>query len=144
MRSIESIIKKVATEKFSNYSYVFDDWTSADARLERLNYPAILCVLPVGGQTEVKNGKVYDTESIAIAFLDIAPRDADGEENQAIYTRMKAHGARFIHELVKTREFDGLDGKQPYQTIIEKLSTIVTGVMYSLTITQNIGGCING
>lgn len=144
METIEKIIKGVATEKFGGFSYVFDDWETADEKLERLSYPAILCVLPASGMIEIKNGRVYDTENIALAFLDIAPRDADGEENEEVYTRMKVSGARFINELVKSRKFEGLDGRQQYQTIIERLSSIVSGVMYSLTLTQAIGGCEDG
>lgn len=144
METIEKIIKGVATEKFAGFSYVFDDWETADEKLDRLSYPAILCVLPASGMIEVRNGRVYDTENIALAFLDIAPRDADGEENEEVYTRMKVAGARFINELIKSRKFEGLDGRQQYQTIIERLSSIVSGVMYSLTLTQAIGGCEDG
>lgn len=144
MKTIEKIIKGVATEKFGDFSYVFDDWETADEKLDRLSYPAILCVLPASGMIEVRNGRVYDTENIALAFLDIAPRDADGEENEEVYTRMKVAGARFINELIKSRKFEGLDGRQQYQTIVERLSSIVSGVMYSLTLTQAIGGCEDG
>ena len=144
MATSESVIKSIAQERFKGFSYVFDDWTTADARLEKLDYPAILCILPVSGTTEIRNGRVFDTENIALAFLDIAPRDADGEENEEVYTRMKVAGARFIHELMKSRQFEGLEGRQQYQTIIERLSSIVSGVMYSLTLTQAIGGCADG
>lgn len=144
METIESIIKVVVEEHFNGFSYVFDDWATADAKLDKVSYPAILCVVPVSGMTEVRNGRIYDTENIAIAFLDIAPRDADGEENEAVYTRMKVAGARFIEQLRRTRKFEGLDGKQQYQTIVERLASIVTGVMYTLTLTQTIGGCVDG
>lgn len=144
METIERAIKEVATEKFGSFSYVFDDWTRADRRLEKMEYPAIVCILPSSGMTEVRNGKVYDTENIALAFLDVAPRDADGEENEEVYTRMKAAGASFIDHLARSRKFEGLDGRQQYETIIERLSSIVTGVMYSLTLTQAIGGCLDG
>ena len=144
MKTIESIIKNIAKEKFSDFSYVFDNWLNADRVLEGLNYPAILCVLPVSGQTEIKNGKVYDTENIAIAFLDLAPRGADGTDNAEIYNRMKVAGASFIKALIDSRCFDGLDGAQYYDTICEQLSTIVSGVMYSLRLTQRIGDCMNG
>lgn len=39
--TIESVIKAIADEHFKDFSYVFDDWTSADERLE-LDVPHFL------------------------------------------------------------------------------------------------------
>ena len=142
--NIESIIKQIAEEKFSGYSYLFENWYDADTKLERMNYPAIVCIVPSSGATEIKNGRIYDKENIALCFLDKAPRNAEGEDNAEIYTRMKADGAKFIHALNKTRAFLPLDGELYYDMICERLSSVVTGVMYSLTIKQAIGECMNG
>lgn len=141
MATIREIIRHTAAEQFPDWTYLFEDWTAADAKLEKLTYPAILCVMPASGQTEVKNGRVYDTVNIAIAFLDIVPRDADGEDNGAVIDRMKVAGANLIRTLNNSHAFEPLEGKQPYETIIERTSSIVSGVMYSLQLSQKIGEC---
>lgn len=142
MVTIESILKQIAEEHFKGYSYVFDNWLDADAKLEHLDYPAIVCVMPVSGRTNFRNGRVYDTENIALAFLDLAPRGAEGEDNEEVYSRMKVAGARFIDCVNKTRVFEPIDNVT-YDVICEGLSTVVSGIMYQLTITQRIGDCGN-
>jgi hypothetical protein len=46
-----------------------------------------------------------------------------------------------IRAINQSHQFETLEGQQYYETIIERLSTIVSGVMYSLQLTQSIGGC---
>lgn len=141
MATIREILKDMATELFPDFTYLFEDWETADTKMEKLEYPAIIAVIPASGTTEVKNGRVYDTVNIAIAFLDTAPRGAEGDDNGIVIDRMKVAGAVLINKINRSRLFEPLEGKQSYETIIEKLSTIVSGVMYSLTLTQKIGEC---
>lgn len=140
MVSIEETIKDIASKCLPTYSYVFDNWYDADARLEHLTYPAILCVMPTSGQTTIKNGRVYDTEYIAVALLDEVPRGAEGEDHELVYSRMKEAGAGLIRAINGTGIFAPIE-RVDYSIICEKLSTIVSGVMYSLTLTQRVGGC---
>ena len=84
---------------------------------------------------------VYDTVNVALAYLDTVPRAAEGEENGECIDRMKVAGARMIRAINQSHQFEPLEGQQYYETIIERLSTIVSGVMYSLQLTQSIGGC---
>ena len=97
-------------------------------KLEKLSYPAIVCILPTGGETKIQNGRVYDTEYLALAFLDKAPRHAEGEENAEVYNRMKVAGWTFIERM--------------NDTICERLATVVTGVMFSLTLKEREGRCV--
>lgn len=143
MKTIEQTIQELAEGYFPTYSYVFETWQDADTQLERLSFPAIVCVVPVSGSTSIKHGKVYDTENVAIAFLDAATRDADGKDNAEVYNRMKMAGAKFIRALNATKQYEPI-GNAPYQTICEQMATIVTGVMYTLTIKQELGECDNG
>ena len=48
MKSIEQTIREIAAEHFPTFTYVFENWEDADTKLERLEYPAIVCVLPTG------------------------------------------------------------------------------------------------
>lgn len=140
-KTIRETLKELATEQFPDWTYLFEDWETADTKLERLEYPAIVCVVPASGTTEIRNGRVYDTVNVALAFLRTVPRGAEGEDNGEAIDEMKVAGARMIAAINKSHKFEPLEGQQYYETIIERFSTIVSGVMYSLQLTQSIGGC---
>lgn len=141
MATIRETLKQLAGETLPQYTYLFEDWDTADTKLEKLSYPAIVAVIPASGTTEIRNGKVYDTVNVAVAFLDTVPKGAEGEDNGGCIDRMKMAGAKMIRAINKSHQFEPLEGQQYYETIIERLSTIVSGVMYSLQLTQSIGGC---
>ena len=141
MNTIEKTVKEIAKEQFDGFSYVFDTWDKADTRLERLEFPAIVCIMPVSGTTTIRNGRVTDTENIGLAFLDIAPRGADGEDNEEVYTRMKEQGARFIAAINASRKIEPIE-QAYYDVICERMSSIVSGIMYQLQIKQTIGNCV--
>lgn len=145
MKTIENILKTIKNESLPKFSWVFDSWMDADTQLDRIKvFPAMVVILPTSGSTEVRNGKVYDKENIAIAFIDLAKRDSTGEESAEIYNQMKLAGARYINSLVKSRMFEGLEGENIYETIYERGSSIYTGVLYTLQVKQAIGECIDG
>ncbi len=141
MATISETLKQIAGETFPEWTYLFEDWETADTKLEKLSYPAIVCIIPASGTTEIRNGKVYDTVNVALAFLDTVPRGAEGEDNGEAIDRMKVAGAKMIRAINASHQFEPLEGQQYYETIIERFSTIVSGVMYSLQLTQSIGGC---
>ena len=139
--SIEEKIKRVAeSPAFSGYSYVFENWYDASTAVSRVSLPAIITILPASGNVLFRNGRTYDTENIAIAFVDKVPRNANGEDNAAAYNRMKAVGLDFIRALNASGYFEPLAEQQPYQVICEQLSDIVTGVFFSLQL-QERGRC---
>lgn len=141
MATIRQTLRQLAGDTFPEYTYLFEDWNTADTKLEKLDYPAIVCIIPASGTTEIRNGKVYDTVNVALAFLDTVPRGAEGEDNGEAIDRMKVAGAKMIRAINDSHQFEPLEGQQYYETIIERLSTIVSGVMYSLQLTQRIGEC---
>ena len=140
--SIEEKIRELVSEKFPGFSYVFEDWGTADVVMERVDLPAIICVLPVVGRLVFKNGRVRDSENSAFAFVDKVERDANGEDNEAVYTRMKEVAGDFLSELMKCGFFEPLEDGVPYQTIYESLSVNVTGVFVELTLKEVIGRCL--
>lgn len=137
----EERIEHIATEKFSDYSFVLEDWYSADAAVERLTLPAIICLLPVSGSVEERNGRSYDTVNIALAFIKAVPHDADGRENDKAFNEMKDTGRSFIAELNRCGYFEPVTGPVNYYTIYEDLSSIVTGVYFELTLKEKQGRC---
>lgn len=139
MKSIEQTIREAAA-KMQGYTYIYETWEDADAKLETMTFPAIVCVMPTSGTTTIRNGRIYDTENVALAFLDSVPRNAEGEDNGEVINAMKAAGAKFFDLLNKSGELEPLSSI-PYEVVCEQLSTIVSGVIFQPAISQNIGYC---
>jgi hypothetical protein len=140
--SVEKKLKQIADGHFTGWSWVFDDWKSADRVLAKVEMPAIVCLMPVGGEMTFRRGKVWDSEDVALCFIDKVPRDADGEDNEAVYSRMKREAMRFVGVMNKSGLFEPVEGGVRYDTIIEGTANVLTGVMMSLTIKENEALCL--
>lgn len=140
--SVEKKLKQIADGHFTCWSWVFDDWKSADRVLAKVEMPAIVCLMPVGGEMTFRRGKVWDSEDVALCFIDKVPRDADGEDNEAVYSRMKREAMRFVGAMNKSGLFEPVEGGVRYDTIIEGTANVLTGVMMSLTIKENEALCL--
>ncbi len=140
--SIEDKVREIAESKFPDYSYVFENWTGADEAVDKIDLPAIISILPVGGRLEFRNGRVRDRENCAIAFIDKVVRDADGDDNEEVYTAMKEVAGDFIQALNKSGYFEPIDDEVRYTTIYESMSTNVTGVFVELTLREQVGRCV--
>lgn len=140
--SIESKIREIAKEKFPNFSYVFEDWNGAAEQIDRVSLPAIVCVLPVGGHLLFNRGTVKDREDCMLAFVNKVTRDANGEDNEKVYSAMKESAASFITAMNKSRYFEPIDGSVKYTTILESASAYFTGVCVELTLKELQGTCL--
>lgn len=140
--SIESKIREIAEEKFAGFSYVFEDWNGAAEKIDRVTLPAIVCVLPAGGAFNFSRGRVKDKEDCMIAFVDKVSRDANGEDNEEVYSRMKEKAIKFVMALNESRYFETIDGSVRYTTILESASAYFTGVFVELTLKELEGGCL--
>ena len=79
---IEDKIRQIAEDKFPEYSYIFEDWNAAAEVADRVRLPAIICILPVGGQLNMAHGMLRDSEDLALAFVEKVARDANGGGRQ--------------------------------------------------------------
>lgn len=140
--SIEDKIREIAETHFSDYSYVFEDWNGASVVVDKVPLPAIVCLLPVSGYMEYNRGLIKDCENLAIAFIDKVVRDANGYDNEGVYTRMKQTAARFIKAMNDSRYFEPFGGKIKYHTIYESASAYFTGVFVELDVKDLAGTCL--
>jgi hypothetical protein len=138
--SIEEKIAAIAAgDEFAQYTYIFDNLYRIDERVNTSVLPALLCTLPRDGVIEIRNGRVYDTETIKLGFVDIIPHDANGEDNAEVYNRMKALGIQFIMAMRKSGMF-GQVTTLGYTVEVAQFSNIVTGVFFDIQV-QDIGRC---
>ncbi len=140
--SIENNIREIAAKEFQDYSYVFEDWNGASEVLDRVDLPAIICILPVGGNLTFKRGMVKDSEDVLLAFVDKVVRDADGSDNEEVYSKMKSVAASFVSAMNSSGVFEPVDGDVRYSTILEAGSSYFTGVFLELTVKELKGGCV--
>lgn len=140
--SIESKIREIAESKFGNFSYVFEDWNGAATVIDDVALPAIVCILPTGGYLDLSHGLVKDKENLMLAFVDKVERDANGDDNERVYTEMKRVAARFLKAINDSRYFDPIDGDVRYTTIYESASAYFTGVFVELTLKELQGRCL--
>lgn len=139
---IEGKIREIAESQFPSYSYVFEDWNGAAEQIDRVTLPAIVCILPIGGHLQFGRGMVKDSEDCIIAFVDKLPRDADGYDNERVYSAMKSCAAKFITAMNDSHYFEPIDGNVKYATILESASAYYTGVFVELTLKELKGVCV--
>ena len=144
MMNIAEKIEEICADKLCDYTFILDNWYDADRKLARLDLPAIICVLPVSGAIELKNGRRKFSQNIAIAFVDKVRRDASGDDNNEVTNKMMNAAALFIEGFNACGAFESLDGKQNVSMIYEGTSTIVSGVMLDINVTELNGECYDG
>ena len=140
--SIEDKLREIVGAKFSGYSYVFEDWNGADRVLNKVALPAIICILPTGGYMDVGATGIKDSEDLLLAFVDKVARDADGDDNEKVYTRMKGVARSFIVAMNESYYFAPIGGQVRYTTILESGATNITGVLVELSVKERQGGCV--
>lgn len=140
--TIEDKVREIVGEHFSGFSFVFEDWNTADTKLDKVELPAIIMVLPVSGVLQFgQHGRIKDAENTIVAFVDKVPKEADGRDNEVVYNEMKVAAREFVRRLNESGYFNYIQGDVPYNTIIEQLSSIVTGVALQLQLKELVGRC---
>ena len=140
--TIEDKVREIVGEYFSGFSFVFEDWNTADTKLDKVELPAIIMILPVSGVLQFgQHGRIKDAENTIVAFVDKVPKEADGRDNETVYNEMKVAAREFVRRLNESGYFNYIQGDVPYNTIIEQLSSIVTGVALQLQLKELVGRC---
>ena len=85
------------------------------------------------------NGRIYDREYVSVAFIDKVTRDASGDDQRAVFERMKDAAMAFIRACNNSGYFQGVYSWS-YDVIYNQLASIVTGVMLTLEVEDN-GTC---
>lgn len=135
--TIDEAIKAIATsEEFKDFTYVFNDWWDQDQSISRVKLPVIAHILPDGGTMRMHNGRIYDREEVAIAFLDKVPRDASGDDQRLVYERMKDASKAFVRALNKSGNFAPVTSWS-YRLPYNQMASIVSGVFIILQIEDN-------
>lgn len=132
MTTVEQKIKSIV-DKMEGLTYVFDNWQTANLRLDKLPFPAVVNVLPVSGRFNMGKNQLKDYPNMLIAFLDKTDFDFDGEDNDLIVEKCKNLAREFILRANESRLFEYIEGDIYYSVVYDKLDVNVTGVVIELT-----------
>lgn len=144
MMSIEDRIKSIAErDKFKNYSFVCDDMKGIDRALSLSDLPAITEVLTEEGSFSFSKGLCKDKEKLIFAFIDKVDMDADGEDNKAVTSKMKALAVSFISEIMKDSFFEVINCEDiKYYPMYKEMADNLTGISVYLEIKERVGTCV--
>lgn len=136
-----SVERKIASvvETMGNLTYVFDNWHTANFRLDKESLPAVINVLPVSGVMNVTDRKLRDFPNCMLAFVDKADFDFDGKDNDEILERCKNLAIEFILTANASRLFEPISGDVRYSVLYDKLDVNVTGVVIELQLREKQG-----
>lgn len=137
--SVESKINKVIQIMDSGLTYIFDNWATANIRLDKLPFPAVINVLPVSGAFNVTARRMKDYPNCMLAFIDKTDLDFDGTENDAVLERCKNLAMEFILTANDSGLFDPIEGDVPYSVIYDKLDVNVTGIVIEIQLKEKQG-----
>lgn len=136
--SVEAKIHAIV-KQMSNVNYVFENWTTANVKADKIDYPAVINVLPVSGSINLNKNKLRDYPNCIIAFVDKTDLDFDGTENESIVDKCKALAMEFILTANASGLFEQIDGDIPYSVIYDQLDVNVTGVSIELQLKETQG-----
>ena len=134
-QSVERKIASVAA-KLEGVTYLYDNWATANVRLDRLEFPAIINLLPVSGQFDISRTTLRDCPDCMIAFADKTRFDFDGVENDEVIERCKALAVRFIRELNRSGLFEWTSTDIHYSVFYDKLDVNITSKVVELRLQE--------
>ena len=133
--SVERKIASVA-EKLEGVTELFDNWATANVRLDKLPLPASINLLPISGKFVISRTQLRDSPNCMIAFADKAKFDFDGVENDEVIERCKGYAVQFIRELNRSELFEWVSDEVPYSVFYDKLDVNVTGIVIELKLKE--------
>lgn len=133
--TVEAKIKSIV-EEMKGITYIFDNWATANVRLDSSAMPAVLNLLPVSGRFNLGKTQLKDFPNCMIAFIDKSDLDFDGTENDGIIERCKNLAKEFILRLNASGLFEHVDDDIPYSVIYDKLDVNLTGVVIEMQLKE--------
>ena len=138
MTTVEAKIKSIV-EQMEGVTYIFENWATANVKLDNVSLPAILNVLPASGTFNLGKTQLKDYPYCMIAFIDKSDLDFDGTENDGIIERCKNLAKEFILRLNTSDLFEPVDGDILYSVIYDKLDVNVTGIVIEAQLKESRG-----
>lgn len=136
--TVESKIKSIV-EKMEGLTYIFDNWQTANVKLDSAQLPAVINVLPISGKFNLGRQQLKDFPSCMLAFVDKTEFDFNGADNDKIIESCKDRAKEFIIRVNESGEFEDIEGDINYSVIYDRMDVNVTGIVISITLKETKG-----
>lgn len=132
--SVERKIASIAEQL--GITYLYDNWATANVRLDKEKMPVMINVLPVSGKFSLSRVQIRDCPNCMLAFADLAELDFDGVDNDEVIECCKSHAIDFIKGLNNSGLFEPVDGDITYSVFYDKLDVNITGIVIELQLKE--------
>lgn len=125
--------------------YIYDEWGRVNLHADRLPIGSIVVVetLPTNGEIDTTFAPVVKTSRTAIfAFLKHCDLDFKGVEVGEIIEEMLAIAKQYVLLLDQSGEFEPLDGRIEWNSVVDFLDANMAGVRLTLELKELKGGCV--
>jgi hypothetical protein len=138
MTTVEQKIKSIV-DKMEGITYIFDNWRTANVKLDKVPLPAVINILPVSGSFNLSKNQIKDFPNCLIAFVDKIDLDFDGTEADQKVELCKSYAKEFILRLNESGLFEYVDGDIYYSTTYDRLDVNVAVVAIELKLKEKQG-----
>lgn len=125
--------------------YIYDEWGRVNLHADRLPIGSSVVVetLPTNGEIDTTFAPVVKTSRSAIfAFLKHCDLDFKGVEVGEIIEEMLAIAKQYVLLLDQSGEFEPLDGRIEWNSVVDFLDANMAGVRLTLELKELKGGCV--
>lgn len=132
--TVEEKVRKIVEQM--GVTYLFENWQAANVRLDKMQLPAVMYVLPASGNLNVGLMQMKDFPNCMIAFMDKTKHDFSGEENDMVIERCKSLAREFILNVNRSGMFEPVQGDIQYSVFYDKLDVNVTGIVIQIPLKE--------
>lgn len=132
--TVEEKVRKIVEQM--GVTYLFENWQAANVRLDKMQLPAVMYVLPASGSLNVGLMQLKDYPNCMIAFMDKTKHDFSGEENDMVIERCKSLAREFILNVNRSGMFEPVQGDIQYSVFYDKLDVNVTGIVIQIPLKE--------
>lgn len=136
-----TVERKIRTivESMDGVEYLFMNWAQANEKIDHINGPTVIYILPPSGTLDFDYARVKDYPESQIAFVASTEFDFEGEENDNIIEQMKRLCMRFIKSLNESGLFEPIEGRLSYRVLYDCFDKNVTGIVITPQLIEEEG-----
>ena len=136
-----TVERKIRTivEGMNGVEYLFMNWAQANEKLDHIEGPTVIYILPPSGTLDFDYARVKDYPESQIAFVVSTEFDFEGEENDNVIEQMKRLCMRFIKSLNESGLFEPIEGRLPYRVLYDYFDQNVTGIVITPQLVEEDG-----
>lgn len=139
--NIEDKLKELAEKVLPEMSYTLGSMTEIDAQLDLQEPPFMWVVFPSTGALLYANGRVKERLRTLIGFFDLVRRDANGEDNMAVYRRMCGAARQYL-DAINTCGYFAEVAEVALNIYTEIGAANVTGCIMDVELSELTGHCV--